>query len=96
MCRICAVYVPYCACEYVPYPHARYGRVDLSSALMFHDSGFQTVYLDRQIATTTGTVKTWCLQVGASHASNVGNPATTPDFRVSLVWTGDVCLLKPR
>jgi hypothetical protein len=68
-----------------PNIHAGYGRVELSTALMFHDSSFKAIYLDA-LELAQGEIELICIQVDTTPPTASGaEPA--PDLRVSLVWS---------
>ena len=68
------------------YPNMKsgYGRVELSSALRFADSGYDAIYKDRQVV-ANGGLELFCFRVGASAGADA--PPARRDFRVTVVWT---------
>ena len=73
--------------ERYPNPQSGYGRVDLSSALAFPDSGFQTIFEDYHMV-AQGNKLSFCFFVQQhSPRPYIGTPASQGEMRVSLVWT---------
>jgi hypothetical protein len=63
-----------------------YGRVDLSSALAFEDSGFQGIYRDDGSVSQAGMV-CFCFLVQGSAEHYVSDGSSRGELKVSLVWT---------